>query len=452
MKANIHLLLVLFFFSGACADQIAIVGCGYVGLTTAAILSNGGHSLVCIDINKEKIGDLQSKILPMYEPQLYELLFESNYSQNILFSYDMRAAMGCDIFYICADTPTDARGFCDYSSLYGAFDSIIALLKSAKNKIICVKSTVPLGTMQKLIDRMPSEYVDGIDVVYNPEFMREGSAIQDVYKTNPVVLAGPLHSVEKIEDLYKSFLDTHINIIKTNYETAEMIKYAWNAFSAIRISYINELADLCRVGNADIWLVIQCLALSESLLPTASLRPGPGYGGSCLPKDTASFSKIMEKYGFDSSMVHQAIMSNKNHQDRVIDNIFNLLGSSRNQKVVTLLGLAFKAHTNDIRNSIAIPIIKALLAENIIVRAYDAYAINDMKKIFPSIAYFECPYDALENTDLVVVLTECETLEELDFNKVESLCRQKKIIDARNMYNPMMLKRHGFIDKYTEPE
>ena len=253
--------------------------------------------------------------------------------------------------------------------------------------------------------------------------MREGSAIHDIYTNNPLVLAGEsLDAIQKIENMYGNFLNHKIKVIKTNFETAEIIKYAWNSFSAMRIAYVNELALLCRALNADISTVVQGLASSERLLPTDVLKPGPGYGGSCLPKDTLSFSKVMKDKGFSSSIIHQVIKSNKNHIERIIQDLFALLGTSKSQKIVTILGLSFKADTNDIRNAPSIDIIRALIEKGIIVKAYDPKAMDNMKELFPHVHYFDSPYEAIKDTDCIVVLTEWEEIKEIDFDKVAVLC------------------------------
>ena len=353
--------------------------------------------------------------------------------------------MDYEIFYICVATPITSNGTCDCSFLYSVFDDIVERCSDTDSfKIICVKSTVPPGTMRKLHEYLVKKKKHTIHLVYNPEFMREGSAIHDI-SNNPIVLAGEsLDAMQKIENMYNNFLNHTISVIKTNFETAEMIKYAWNSFSAIRIAYVNELALLCREFNADIQTVVQGLALSEHLLPTDTISPGPGYGGSCLPKDTVSFSTIMEEKGFSSSIIHRVIKSNKNHIARLIQDLFALLEVSEGQKIVTILGLSFKANTNDIRNAPSIDIIRALTEKGIIVKAYDPQAIHNMKELFPHIQYFDSPYEAIKDTDCIVVLTEWKEIKEIDFDKAALLCNKRVIIDTRNIYDTHMLKKHNF--------
>jgi UDPglucose 6-dehydrogenase len=330
--------------------------------------------------------------------------------------------------------------------LFQAFDDILNNTSKESLKIICVKSTVSPGTMAKLIKRLHETGRQDIDLAYNPEFMREGSALNDVLHRNPVVLASYSdYALKKLDGIYTRLLGSDkVNFIKTNFETAEVIKYAWNSFSAIRIAYVNELALLSRKFGADISSIIRGLALSEELLPTKKLIPGPGYGGSCLPKDTTGFSRIIEQEGFSKSMVHQAIDSNKKHVDYLIDDIRSQLKDSGEGNTVTLLGLSFKANTNDIRNAPSINIIRSLLDQGVCVKAFDPKAMSEMKVMFPGVEYYDSPYNAIKNTDCIVVLTEWEEIINLNLTKASSLCRHKKIIDTRNLFNTQILHDLGF--------
>lgn len=441
----IFLLIAITIFS-LYAEKIAIIGCGYVGLTTAAMLASDGHTVICMDIDRVKIDALHHKKLPIYEPHLYELLFESDFAKNIFFVHTICDAVDAELLYLCLPTPLDNNNNCDYSLLEVVVKEILENIHTDDSKIICVKSTIVPGTTRKLAALIPYEKKQSIHIVYNPEFMREGSAFHDQCFINPIVLAGEPAILEKLERLYRPLHDQRIRFIKTNYETAELIKYGWNSFSAIRIAYINELAMLCRNLNADIYAVIDGIAQSEQLLQTGALKPGPGYGGSCLPKDTVAFANYMQQYGFDSCMVCQAITSNKNHQEKLIQDIISMLPEKTEKPcTVAIFGLSFKASTNDIRNSPAIAVIQALLSHNAIIKAYDAWAMPEMQKLFPSIQYYDSPYNAARNADLIVILTECETIKSLDFEKLSLICNRKVMIDTRNLYHPKILRKYGFI-------
>ena len=441
MRKNLFIILII-FYNSVLTENISIIGCGYVGLTMIGILTKCKHKVIGFDINKNIISSLQENIINIYEPGLDELLFNN---KNINFTTNINEVIGSKIIYICVPTPSNIDGSCDLSFLFKAFKNILDLCNNDEYKIICIKSTVPPGTLSQLQDLIIKNDKLNISLVYNPEFMREGSAINDVCTTNPIILGGEPETTQKILDLYKLFMSNQTKVIQTNFESAEIIKYAWNSFSAIRISYINELALLCKAFKANIFKVIQGFSLSEDLLPTNVIKPGPGWGGSCFPKDTLSFSHILEKQGFTNSIVHAAIDSNENHKKIIIKNILESFSDDfLGEKQVALLGLSFKANTNDIRNAPSIDIIKALLNNNIKINAYDPKANDNMKTIFPSINYYDNPYDAVKNVDSIVILTEWQEIKNLDLKKIASLCKKKFLLDFRNCFNPLELKKHGF--------
>lgn len=441
-RSYISLFCILITFSTASThstqkDPVAIIGCGYVGLTLAGVLSQQDQKIVCVDIDTKRIADLQNKKLPIYEPYLQELLFDHN--DNLFFTAHLEDARNARLYYLCVATPTNERGETVRTFLYEAFDAV--LKQCSDNSIIVVKSTIAPGTMKILRARIPEEKKNKIRLVYNPEFMREGSALHDIYNSNPIVLGADSYAnAMEVQNMYHEILqNAAIKTIITDFETAELIKYSWNAFSALRITYINELAFLCTLCQANIKTLIQGVALSEELLPTHKLVPGPGFGGSCLPKDTASFAHILEKYGVKESLIHQTIASDINHKKRIIANILQ-----HQPSVVTLLGLSFKANTNDIRNAIAIDIINELLKHGITIKAYDPHAIANMKSLFPKVEYYDSPYDATSNTDLVVVLTEWQEIKALDVMKLADLCSKKVMIDTRSLFDAEAMRMCGF--------
>jgi UDPglucose 6-dehydrogenase len=447
MKLRKHIvsLLVLFYGFSLCAHQITIIGCGYVGLTMAGVFCRGGHKVVCVDVDKEKIKQLEQRQLQhIYEPKLQELLFDP--SNDISFVSDLSQAIDSEIFYICVGTPTDAAGNCDCSYVHEAFRQIVEHCACrGSDKIVCVKSTVSPKTIRSLHNYLIQNNIHTIHLLFNPEFMREGSAIQDIYYHNPVVIGGESsYAIGVIESLYKNILPGNPNVIKTNYESAELIKYAWNAFSAMRIAFVNELAVLCRLVQADVMSVIQGFGLCDNVLPTCKLKPGPGFGGSCFPKDTRGFAKTLELHGIFSSLVHQAIKSNEDHIQGLVNDMFALLGAVDTKTTVAVLGLSFKANTNDIRCAASIDIIKALQSRGVSIRAYDPKAMPNMKQLFPDVTYCDSPYDAVRDADGVIVLTEWQELKELDLYKVAQLCRKKKLFDTRNLYSTQLLDDCGF--------
>jgi UDPglucose 6-dehydrogenase len=441
------ILLVCFYLTTIQASQITIVGCGYVGLTMAALFSEVESNIVCFDIDKKKIETLKNSKTPIFEPGLSELLFETSTSHHLRFTDNLLEAMQSNVFFICVPTPSNDNGHCDCTYLFKAFDDILEHCPVEGKKIICVKSTVSPGTMKKLHKRLDEADCNDIHLIYNPEFMREGSALYDVRYRNPVVLASTSEdALQMLESMYRKMLSSAscINFIKTDYASAEVIKYAWNSFSAIRITYVNELAFLCRKLGANIYPVIQGIALSEELLPTKKLLPGPGYGGSCLPKDTRGFSKIIEGQGMQESLVHQAIKSNANHVKQLIEDIFLFLDDFTQEQTVAFLGLSFKANTNDIRNSSAIPIIDALQKRGVLIKAFDPKANEEMKGLYPQVMYCSCPYEAATNADCIVALTEWDQIKHIDLGRIANICRSKVLIDARNLFDVEGLEKHGY--------
>jgi UDPglucose 6-dehydrogenase len=428
-----------------------IVGCGYVGLTMAGFLLQGGHTVTCFDTDAEKINRLGRHEMYIYEPHLEELLSNPLTRTRISFTTYLNQIDDIELIYLCIGTPPHADGTSDLSFLYqGFYDIVNACQHRAKPCTVCIKSTLPPGTTRTLQDYLCATKNTHIQIVYNPEFMREGSAIRDIYN-NPIILGSDsIDARENIESMYQDLLHPDIKAIKTTFETAEIIKYSWNSFSAIRIAYINELAEICKIYGADITSVIEGFSLSEELLPTKHIKPGPGYGGSCFPKDTSAFSKILEHHGISPSLVHQAMVSNKNHQSRLINDIIDLLqpverGSITEQKkIVAILGLAFKAHTNDIRNAPAIEIIKALSTQDVSINAYDPQATRAMKELFPHLSYFDSPYEAVRNADLIIVLTEWPEIKNLDLDRISLLCNKRVIVDTKNLYDPVLLKKYQF--------
>lgn len=413
----------------------------------AGFFASNGYPVICMDIDTHKINSLQRQELPIYEEGLFDALFSTKNNHKVLFTNDGSSLTVADIIYLCVATPLNAEGFCDCTFLEQAFKSVIALCPGDASKIICIKSTVPPGTLKTLKHFIPEEKIKAISLLYNPEFMREGSALYDVYHTNPIVLGGDSsQAIETVAALHTAIVP-NVPVIKTTTETAELIKYAWNAFSALRIAYVNELALFCTLWGADIMTVIQGFALSEVLLPTAVIKPGPGFGGSCLPKDTKAFTKALERKECYATLVHAAIESNNRHKNRltkiILDNICDL--PYNHKPIVTLLGASFKANTNDIRNSPILDIIPALFEHNAEVHVYDPQAMVSIKELFPDVVCFDCPYKAVECADCIVALTDWSEIKELDLEKVADLCTQKILIDTRNMYALSYMKQCGFI-------
>ena len=423
---------------------VTIVGSGYVGLTLAAVLLEQDHTITCIDIDKDKINGLNKGHLHIYEPFLEELLLKNSRNNKISFKDTLLDAKKSDIYYLCVPTPLDKEGNCDLSYLYKAFSEVIEIAENSEDIIICVKSTVPPGTMQRLKNILENKKRTN-SLIYNPEFMREGTAIADIY-ANPIIIGGEsLKGIEKIETINRGFSHKNdVACIKTSFITAEMIKYSWNSYAALRITFINELASLSRILGSSIIDITKALSLNEELLATAAIKAGPGFGGSCLPKDTQAFLRIFELNNFSSSIMNQIIESNKNHKQKIIEIIINELEKKKNPQIVTLWGLSFKAETNDVRYSPAIDIIQALLQKNIKIQAYDPKANSEMKKLFPEVVFYDSAYEAARKSDYIIALTEWEEIKNIDLSKIAEICNQRNILDTRNLYNPLDLKKFDF--------
>jgi len=427
------------------SKNIAIIGTGYVGLITGAGLAEIGHNVTCADIDKEKIECLKNGKMPIFEPGLEDLV-QKNFSDGRLhFVHDVGKAIAeSQIVIIAVGTPTRKKG-ADLSALNAVVETIADHLN--EYKIICIKSTVPVGTNQYvkslLTDRVGA-HVD-FDVVSNPEFLRAGCAIKDFFERTPIVLGSDSgYAMHVVENMYSPLIASGADLIKTNFVTAEFIKYAWNAFSATRIAYVNEISNFCSAVGADVETVVRGMSFSEKLLPSRCLRPGPGIGGSCLPKDTQACVTMAAKEGVDLSIIRSVIRSNQKQKIKVVEYLNNFFENDLFGKKVAVLGLSFKPNTDDIRNSPAIEVLRSLLELGANVKAYDPQAMENMKRIIPEAVYCQSVQEAVDRVDAVVLLTDWKDFKSLDLDIFESSDVQPVIIDGRNMWNPGELKRRGF--------
>lgn len=430
-------------------QKIAMVGgAGYVGLVSGSGLASIGHFVTCVDINSEKIEALNCGSIPIYEPNLKEIITQNVQEKRLSFSSNVEAAIkNADIIMIAVDTPMDSSGKADLSALNKALAMIGILLTDYK--IICIKSTVPVGTNQavkKIIKQCCGH--ENFDVIANPEFLREGCALSDFFEKNPIVLGGDSEkALKSMEALYQPLLDKGRTLIKTNFATAELIKYAWNAFSSIKVSFVNELSHMCNKVNADIASLIFGMSFSDELLPVRNVIPGAGIGGSCLPKDCRAFVAFGEEIGAELEILKASIQSDLHHKQKIIAELYNLMDNKPERKKVTILGLSFKANTDDIRSSPAIMIIAKLLADGAHVVVYDPQAMEQMKKLFPEVTYCDTAYQAVRDADVLLMLTDWDEFKTLDFRYIAGLMKQQKVMDTKNMWSPLELKSAGFIFK-----
>jgi len=426
------------------AKNITIVGTGYVGLITGVGLAQVGNEVTCFDIDETKIKKLQKNIVPIFEPDIAQALLDNH--KNLSFTSDCQEAIdSADVIMIAVGTPMSKKGKAYLRALKSVITSIAKC--STKNKIVCIKSTVPPGTndaMQELLNERAAPGVS-FTIVSNPEFLREGSALQDFFECNPIVLGS--HSQEALEimqEVYKPLVENGTPLITTNPVTAETIKYAWNAFSATRITFVNELAHFCDAMGADIHDVVEGMSYSTKLLPTKMLRPGPGIGGSCLPKDTNALVKITDAHDVDLSIVKAVIEANKNLKLKVIEKLYGLLNNDVKNKTVAVLGLSFKANTDDIRYSPAIVALQKFIKDGAVVKAYDPQAMQNMQTLIPEVTYAASWQHAVEHADAVLILTEWQEFKDIDLLEMKKIMKQPIIMDARNIFAPDVLHRLGF--------
>ena len=424
--------------------HITIIGTGYVGLVTGACFSEFGVFATCVDKDENKIESLKQGIIPFYEPGLEDLV-KRNFKQGRLkFTTDIGEAVEESlVIFIAVGTPPRGDGSADLSYVDGVAKEIASHIKNYK--VIVTKSTVPVGTgerIRKIISKHLKEEVD-FDMVSNPEFLREGAAIEDFMRPNRIVIgARSQQAVAIMKDLYKPLYLIETPFVITNIETAELIKYASNSFLATKISFINEMSNLCEKVGADVNIVARGMGLDGRIGPKF-LHAGPGFGGSCFPKDTRALLKIATDHNVGFGIVDAAIKANERQITLVTEKIKNTLNDIRG-KTVAILGLSFKPNTDDIREAPAISIIQSLSNAGANIRAYDPVAMENTKAILPDITYCNDAYDACEGADAVVIVTEWNQFRNLETERVTKLLKQPYFFDLRNIYDPQKMQTLGF--------
>ena len=425
--------------------RIIIIGTGYVGLVSGAGISDFGHRVRCVDIDKQKIDLLNNGGIPIYEPGLKTLISRNINANRLTFTVDVEEAIKwAEIIFIAVGTPQGENGDVDISAVIAVAEDIGKNLNNYK--VISTKSTVPIGTgkmIQKIIDQNNLNKIK-YDYCSNPEFLREGSAVRDFLYPDRIVLGTTSDKAfEYLKDVYRSLYINKTPLVHTTVETAEMIKYASNAFLAIKISYINEVANLCDEIGADVHVVAKTLGTDGRISPKF-LNPGPGFGGSCFPKDTKALVEIAKKYNIHMATVTAAIETNIFQRKRMLSKLMDLLDNDLKGKIIAVLGLAFKQETDDVRDSPAIEIINSIHDTGGIIKAYDPIANDSMKEIFPALDYKSNWHEAVEGCDAVVIMTEWNEFRSLDLEKLKNLMSQPIVLDTRNILNVSELKRLDF--------
>jgi UDPglucose 6-dehydrogenase len=416
--------------------RIAVIGTGYVGLTTGAYLAHLGHDVICADVVPEKVETLNQGQLPIYEPGLDELVREGLDSGRLSFVLGAASAVpDAEFVFLCVQTPQGEDGSADMSYVSGAAAEIGPALRS--EAIVINKSTVPVGSTRVVEEAMGR---DDVFVVSNPEFLREGSAVHDCLNPDRIVIGSDDQAAAmRVAKLFESL---KAPLVITDPSSAETIKYASNAFLASKVSFVNALAHVCEAVGADVREVVLGMGYDKRI-GFEFLKPGPGWGGSCFPKDTRALVKIAEDAGYDFDLLRGVISVNDEQYERMAGKVERMAGGSLEGKVVAAWGLAFKARTDDLRDSPAIEVIRRLQERGATVRAYDP-AIPSGRPSTEGIDVQPDPYAVCENADVLVVLTEWDEFRWLDFAKVAGVMTTPRIVDTRNLLEPPLVRRRGF--------
>ncbi len=429
--------------------KITVIGSGYVGLVSGICFAQLGHDVACVDNDESKIAKLKSGIIPIFEPGLSELLKKVTQAKKISFTTNLSdGLLDSSVAFIAVGTPQDENGSADLSYVLAAAKEIAQLSNSYK--LIVTKSTVPAGTGAK-IKKLVKEQNPQLDfsVASNPEFLREGAAIDDFMNPDRIVIGcEDVKSQKILSEIYADFPPE--TLIATDLITAELIKYASNSFLATKISFINEMADLCEIVGGDI-KQLSCAMGLDSRIGKKFLNPGPGFGGSCFPKDIMAILNAAKENNVELSLINSVITSNSQRKIKMADKILQALNGEIAGKKIALLGLAFKANTDDIRYSPAIVIAKELAKKGADVSATDPEAIENSRKElaeFKNIIFFQDVYEALKGADLIVIATEWENYQKLDLEKVKQLTKSRKIVDLRNLFDAEEMREQGFEYSY----
>lgn len=423
--------------------HIAVIGTGYVGLVTGACFAEFGVDVTCVDIDSEKIARLSSGEMPIYEPGLDQLVTKNMQSGRLQFTTDVKQAVEqALVIFLAVGTPPKSDGSPDLSFVEAAADSVAEYMNGYK--VIVTKSTVPIGTGEHLRSRIREKNPRlNFGIVSNPEFLREGAAINDFMRPDRVVIGSrDEEAIAIMRDLYRPLYLIEAPFVLTSLEAAELTKYAANAFLATKISFINEIASLCESIGCDVHDVAKAIGMDRRI-GSKFLHPGPGFGGSCFPKDTQALASVAREFGRDSLIVDAVIEVNRRQRQAMLPKIEKLVGSLE-AKTIAILGLAFKPETNDMRESPSIEIIEGLLKKGATVRAYDPVAMLEAAEILPDVSYADDEYSAVTNADALVFVTEWNQFRALDMRRIRDLMRSPRIADLRNIYEPEDMRELGF--------
>ena len=424
--------------------NICVIGTGYVGLVTGVCLAEFGMNLICVDSDRDKIDLLKEGKVPIYEPGLEDLMKKNAKEGRLRFSTSVPEGVASSlVIFIAVGTPSRDDGSADLSAVEGVAREIAEHMDGYK--VVVVKSTVPVGTCRRLKKLIQDHQArpTPFDIVSNPEFQREGSAVEDFLRPDRVTIgAESEQAVAILKDIYSALYLIETPLVITSLETAEMIKYAANAFLATKVTFINEIANLCEYAGADVHHVAKAMGL-DGRIGKKFLHPGPGYGGSCFPKDTRALAQMGHEKGYPLKLLRSVIEVNEEQRQRMVQKISLKVGDLKG-KVIGVLGLSFKPNTDDIRESSAVTIIEGLLEKGARVKAFDPAAMDEARRVLPGIAYGKDAYDVAEGCDALVLVTEWNQFRRLDLQRIKSLLRKPVFIDLRNVYEPDQMKQLGF--------
>jgi len=417
--------------------RVVMIGTGYVGLVSGTCFSEFGADVICVDKEQDKIDDLNAGKIPIFEPGLEDLFSKNIKAGRLRFTTDVKIAVsGADAVFICVGTPTDpVSGHADLSSVFAAASDIAEAIDSYS--VIVTKSTVPVGTGEKVekVIRKLSPDAD-FDVVSNPEFLREGSAINDFMRPDRIVIGSNSERAKEVmRSLYRPLFLIETPILFTQLQTSELIKYAANTFLAMKITFINEIADLCEKVGADVQDVAKGIGL-DGRIGSKFLHAGPGYGGSCFPKDTLALVNTADSAGSPLRIIETVVEVNNKRKTSMVDRIVAACDGSLEDKIIAVLGVTFKPNTNDMRESPSLDILPALQSAGATIRAYDPEGMDEAKDLLANIIWCENSYETMQGSDALVIITEWNAFRGLDFERVKNLLRKPILVDLRNIYNP----------------
>ena len=424
--------------------HIAIIGTGYVGLVSGSGISDFGHKVICADISEEKIKVLQTGKMPIYEPGLNELVDRNIKAERLSFSTDVgKTIRDSEVIFISVSTPQSENGEADISAVKAVAKIIGKNLN--ERKVICTKSTVPIGTgkiVSEIINENKSTETE-FEYVSNPEFLREGSAVKDFLWPDRVVIGAESEwAFEIMKDVYRPLYINETPIVHTTVETAELIKYASNAFLSLKISYINEISALCEKVGADVHVVAKAMG-SDGRISPKFLHPGPGFGGSCFPKDTSALVSMAQNKNVPMRTIQAAIETNAHQKKRMVKKLQALTGDFSGL-TIGILGLAFKSKTDDVRESASLEMVGSLLKAGAQVKAYDPEANTSFAEFYPQITYCKTWEEAVKDTDAVAVMTEWNEFRTMDAKTLKNLMKSPIILDTRNILSRKELQKNGF--------